>query len=373
MKTDKSRTSITRLVAIALSLMSAFTLTACAPPTYEAPQLPPLPYPKPPDEARFFYERTIRSSADIVVDSEENQFMRYMTGMQRTGVGLTKPFGIAAYGSRVWVSDPGGRRVMMFDAGKRNYKIIGQTQPGMLRRPYDLDTDDAGNLYVIDGTLKTVLIYDSEGNYIKSVGNSADFELASSLAVSNDGSRLYVVDTGGVTSTKHEVMVYDVASGEMLYRFGRRGSGDGALNLPKDIDISPDNRLYVVDSGNFRVNIYEADGTFVDSFGSIGLKWGTFSRPKGIAIDLEGRVYVSDAAFGNFQIFTPDGQLLLFVGERHSRGARGEFFLPSGIDVDDDGRVYMVDQYHKKVEVFRPAALTEAQGSFVMGQASAPQ
>ncbi|HEY5718411.1 MAG TPA: 6-bladed beta-propeller, partial [Motiliproteus sp.] len=269
--------------ATSCGLIASVLLTACAPPTYVPPVLPPLVYPKPPDEARFYHERTIRSSADIVIDSEENRMMRFMTGVQRTGVGLGKPFGIAVHKNLMWVTDPGSRKVLVFDSKNRRYRTVGTTQPGLLRKPYDIETDSMGNAYVMDGTLKTVMVYNADGQFVKAIGSGADFNLPSYLAVNADGSKVFVVDTGGVTSQKHEVIVFDATTGKELYRFGKRGSGPGEVNLPKDITISPDNRIYLVDSGNFRVNVYEEDGTFIKSFGSIGLRLGTFSRPKGIA------------------------------------------------------------------------------------------
>jgi DNA-binding beta-propeller fold protein YncE len=120
------------------------------------------------------------------------------------------------------------------------------------------------------------------------------------------------------------------------------------------VAVGKDGRLYVVDGGNFRVQIFDAKGGYLQSFGSVGKQMGNFARPKEIAADAEGNVYVVDSAFGNFQVFNPDGELLLFAGERSERDAPGRYMLPSGIAVDEDGRVYVVDQWFRKVDVFRP-------------------
>ncbi|HWJ93313.1 MAG TPA: 6-bladed beta-propeller, partial [Telluria sp.] len=182
------------------------------------------------------------------------------------------------------------------------------------------------------------------------------------LAVEPDGSRVYVVDSGGVNSESHRVRAFDAASGEHLNDIGKRGSGPGELNLPRDVTRSPDGNLYVVDGGNFRVQVFKPDGTFVRVFGGIGRQGGQFSRPKEIAADKDGNVYVIDAAFGNFQIFNGEGSLLLAIGSRAEKDGVAKYMLPSGIGVDGDGRVYMVDQYFRKVDVFRPAALGAKEG-----------
>ena len=127
--------------------------------------------------------------------------------------------------------------------------------------------------------------------------------------------------------------------------------------FPLQAAVAPDGTLYVVDSGNFRVESFDPDGNFLSSFGSVGRFPGQFARPKGIAVDPAGNVYVVDTAFGNLQIFDRNGQLLMFLGERGEAGYPGKFMLPAGVDVDADGRVYMVDQFFRKVDVFRPANL----------------
>ncbi len=126
--------------------------------------------------------------------------------------------------------------------------------------------------------------------------------------------------------------------------------------------VGKDGRIYVVDGGNFRIQIFAKDGTFLKAFGALGKQFGQFAPPKEIATDREGNVYVVDAAFGNFQVFSPEGELMMFVGERSERDGPAKYMLPSGIYVDEDGRIFMVDQWFRKVEVFRPIALPASHG-----------
>ena len=118
----------------------------------------------------------------------------------------------------------------------------------------------------------------------------------------------------------------------------------------------------MVDGGNFRVQVFNRDGDFVQQIGKLGRQYGSFARPKGIALDPQGNIYVSDAAHGNYQIFDPDGELLLFVGTRSEKFERASYMLPAGIDIDEDGRVYIIDQYFRKLDIYRPAGLKEEEG-----------
>lgn len=349
------------------ALFCLFGVSACSfGPPKEDTEVQLIPFPEPPNPARFYYESTITSSADVTAETEDQAMQRWLTGVSRTGIGMAKPHSVAVYKGKVYVSDTAARYVRVFDKPAGKYYTIGEEAPGELVKPVGIEVDSAGNVYVMDLTLGKVLIYDPEGKFLRTIGNKEDLDMASSLAIEPDGSKIYIVDTGGVRSQNHHILVYDGLTGEKERIIGRRGQGELEFNLPKDAEFNPvNNLLYIVDSANFRVQaINPRDGSYSHSFGSIGRMPGQFARPKGIGIDPEGRVYVSDAAFGNFQIFTPDGQLLLAVGSRGSRLEPAKFMLPAGIEVDEDGRVYMVDQYFQKIDVFRPVELAEDKGYF---------
>jgi DNA-binding beta-propeller fold protein YncE len=191
------------------------------------------------------------------------------------------------------------------------------------------------------------------------------FDRPAGLTVDPGGSRVFVVDTGGVSSDRHQVSVLDTTTGELLHTISKRGDKEGELNLPRDATIAENGNLLIVDGGNFRVQEFSQDGEYLSSFGEIGRRGGQFSRPKGIGADKEGNIYVADTAFGNFQIFNAQGRLLLAVGIRNSGPGPANFMLPAGLAIDEDGRVYMVDQYFRKVDVFRPASLAEDEGFLV--------
>ena len=328
-----------------------------------------LVFPEPPDQPRYYYERTLRSSSDVKPqeDADSASFRELVTGETSTvsGVGFGKPFGIIARSGRVYVGDTVHRSVMMFDPARGVHKEIGQSDPGSLTKPMGMDIDKAGNIYVMGATKKKVMIFDNDGKYLRSVGEAEDFDRPSSVAVTPDGSRIFTVDTGSSRGKPefHRIRVYEGASGDFLYSIGERGNTDGKFNLVRDATIGPDNRLYVLDSGNFRVQVFDQQGKFIKKFGDVGRRTGQFARPKGIAVDKNGKIYVSDSSHANFQIFNPDGELLMFIGTHGRSEENARYLLPSMIDVDEDGRIYMVDQGHRKVDVFRPAKIEANEGS----------
>jgi DNA-binding beta-propeller fold protein YncE len=345
---------------VAVGIACAVTLVACAPiqeSQNATAQRAQLVFPAPPDPARFVFERTIYGSADVTPRKVDGAFTRMLSGDMEQSEGLSKPYAVAVHRGRIFVSDSANRFVKVFDVPEGRFFKIGEDEQGPLIKPLGLDVDAAGNLYVADATQRAVVVYNRDGKFLRKIGNPKMFERLSSVTVDPSGQRLFVVDIGGVSSDQHKVRVFDGVSGNHLFDIGKRGVGPGEFNLPRDVAIGKNGQLYVVDGGNFRVQIFDRAGKYLQSFGSVGKQLGNFARPKEIASDRDGNVYVVDAAFGNFQIFSPDGDLLMYIGERSDRDGPARYTLPSGVYVDEDGRIYMVDQWFKKIDIFRPYAL----------------
>ncbi len=361
------------MIRFPLVFAAAAALVACAQLPAESPRETsgPLVFPAPPDAARFVYERSIYSSADVVPDEPGASFRRMVTGENRAGEALVKPYAVAVRRGRIFLSDSVERFVKVFDVPGGRYTKIGVDDPGHLQKPLGIDVDRDGNLYAADATAKAVLVYAPDGRYLRTVGGPKQFDRLASVTVDPRGDRLYAVDIGGVDSELHRVRVFDARSGEHLFDIGKRGAGPGEFNLPRDVAVGKEGRLYVVDGGNFRVQVFDRQGQFLKTFGSIGRQFGQFARPKEIATDAAGNVYVVDTAFGNFQVFDAEGELLMFIGIRSDKDGPARYMLPSGISVDEDGRVYMVDQWFRRVDVFRPVGLKPDEG--YLGRRGAPK
>jgi DNA-binding beta-propeller fold protein YncE len=306
----------------------------------------------------------IVNSLDVTGISDQDKLKASLTGGAVAGEGMGKPYAIAVHQGRIFVSDTADRSVVVFDVPEKKFFRIKDTQTGRLAKPLGIDVDAKGNLYVADGTAREVFVFDRDGKPLRKMGGAKMFDRLSSVTVDPEGTRVYAVDIGGVQSENHRVRVFDAQTGEHLTDIGKRGNGPGEFNLPRDLAIGRDGRLYVVDGGNFRVQFFDREGKYIGAFGKVGKQLGDFARPKEIATDPEGNVYVADTAFGNFQIFSADGDLLMFIGERSEANAPAKYMLPAGIFVDEDRRVYMVDQWFRKIDVFRPHALPKGAGFF---------
>ena len=341
---------VVSLLATGYSLLFVSGCTTTPPQSYN-----PAPvYPAPPDEPRFIYESTLQTSEDVEQLSGFERFKVMVTGNSPTVRGLVKPYGVAVYQGRVYVTDTAQHAVLLFDVPAHRFRQFGEDEPGKLLKPIGITVSKQGEVYVADVSARRVFVFTLEGVYLRTLGSDELLRRPVGVAISPDGTRLYVVDVGGLDNNNHHVQVFDPHSGALLQTIGTRGEAKGQFNLPLQAATAPDGTLYVVDGGNFRVEAFDPNGKFLLSFGEPGRFPGQFARPKGIATDADGNIYVVDTAFGNVQIFNPKGQVLMFIGNRDRAGKPGKFFLPAGVAVGEDGRVYMVDQYFRKVEVFKP-------------------
>ena len=336
----------------------AVVLAGCAGQPLKTP--PPV-YPPPPAEPRYIYDTSLRSEQDVSAPTWGDRVLAFIGGGEPSARGFSKPYGIAVKQHRIYVTDTQQRAVLLFDLTAHRLQLLGADGPGSLQKPLGIAISSQNEIYVVDGSAKQVKVFDWDGRFVRALGDKQTLQRPSGIALDPQGKRCYVVDTGGVDSDRHHVVVLDSQQGTVISTIGHRGAGDGEFNLPLQAATDAQGRLYVVDGGNFRVQVFDAQGKFVRAFGGIGHFGGQFSRPKGIALDNADRAYVIDTAFGNFQIFDNTGQLLLHVGDRGTGGGPGQFMLPSSIAVDEDGRVYVVDQFFRKVDIFRPVALTPLQ------------
>jgi DNA-binding beta-propeller fold protein YncE len=152
------------------------------------------------------------------------------------------------------------------------------------------------------------------------------------LSVAPDGT-LYCADNGTHTITRWS------PEGELLMTLGTPGNGAAKwsgdpFNLPTDAAVSPrTGNLYVTDGyGNSRVHVFSPEGKHLLSWGSPGIDAGQFIRPHNIAIDEAERIYVADRHNHRVQVFDAEGGFLEMWNN---------IYLPCALGLGPDGNVYI--------------------------------
>ena len=141
--------------------------------------------------------------------------------------------------------------------------------------------------------------------------------------------------------------------------WGSTGAGEGQFVNPRAMALSPQGQLYVADSGNHRIQIFDQNGTFLKSWavpagnapGQVGDEmWG-------IAVSADGKVYISDTWNHRVEIFDEDGNFISEFGsfadtQGDAAAFPGTFWGPRDIVLDADGNLYVTDTGNKRIEKF---------------------
>lgn len=131
--------------------------------------------------------------------------------------------------------------------------------------------------------------------------------------------------------------------------FGGESSG-APLNAPLDMACDSKGNMYIADTANHRVTVFNSDGTFSFKFGKMGDKRGQFKSPCGIFIDSKDNIWVADTLNNRVQQFTSRGRHILTVESPKESPVKN----PKDVAVDSKGRIYVVDSYNHCVKRFDP-------------------
>lgn len=187
------------------------------------------------------------------------------------------------------------------------------------------------------------------------------------LAVDAAG-RVYVPDTGN-----HRIQIFN-ADGTFYRSFGQHGTGSYQLDCPAGVAISPANGdIFVVDKCNQRIQVYTSAWVYRMTLGTLdttGTDNRHFSWPQGVAVDASGAVFVADT--DNFRVqkctlSANDYACTTFAGETGVPGDDfGHLDPPTAVAVGSDGRVIVVDMWNSRIQVFDAggAYLTTIGGSY---------
>jgi len=271
---------------------------------------------------------------------------------------LVGPSGIAVDSKGlVYVADQRVGAVFIFNTETHDAQLIRNGYEAHFGWINGLATDDDDRLFVSDGKMHRVLIFSPKHE----VENQITEGLVDPVGIAIDTTNrfLYVVDT-----QQDQVIVYDADSLKLLRRIGTGGknhflTSPGDFGAPQGVAVDKEGNVYVADTMNNRVEIFDADGNFMSQFGKNGDGPGYFARPKGIAVDGDGHVWVADEMNDRLQVFNREGQLLTYIGQGHGE-LPGQFKSLAGVAIDKQNRVFTTEQEPGRLQMFRYVTDTEA-------------
>ena len=263
---------------------------------------------------------------------------------------LWTPYGIAVDSKgNLYIADGKVGAVFMFNTETKELTMLKNGVHAHFGDIIGLALDDSDRLFVSDTKLHRILVFDKDHKVEGTIGDG--LLDPAGMVVDNENRFLYVADAG-----LDQVLVYDADKLTLIRKMGTTGkkhslTEPGQFAAPENVALDADANLYVTDMYNNRVEIFDADGNFIRAWGKSGDRPGYFSRPKGIAIDADGHVWVADGVMDMLQCYTAEGQFLMWMG---GHGLfPGQFRALAGLYIDKNNRIFTSEQYPGRVQMFR--------------------
>jgi DNA-binding beta-propeller fold protein YncE len=224
---------------------------------------------------------------------------------------------------------------------------------------------------------RRLIKYDSEGNQLWVIGEPGLWGDDNS----HFGSYWGGIEGNPAIDKDHKVYVADTANnriqifngdGTFHSTFGSYGQENDQFDFPTHIFIDPDNgNIYITDTYNHRIQVYSSDLIYKGTIGvtaESGNDNSHFACPQGVVVDQYGYIYVGD--FDNTRIQKcvlngGDYTCETFIGETGAYDWNFGHVAPQGLAIDNAGRIYVSDNWAARIQVFdsNGAFLTSIEGN----------
>ena len=251
----------------------------------------------------------------------------------------------------VYVFNRGEHPVIVFD---REGNFLRSWGEGLVGRAHGITIGPDGEVWLTDDGNHTIRKFTPEGKLLLTIGDpdkpaplqsGKPFNRPTHVALSPLTGDLFISDGYG-NSRVHK---YD-PKGRHLFSWGEPGTDPGCFNLPHNIATDAEGLVYVADRENHRVQVFDAEGRYLAQINNV-------HRPCGLLIDRRegGTIYVgelgSDLAVnqsvpnlgGRVSILSLKGDLLGRVGDRFRGEKPGQFVAPHGVVTDSRGDLYVAE------------------------------
>lgn len=165
----------------------------------------------------------------------------------------------------------------------------------------DIAVSSDGRVFVLDGTFNRVKTYGADGTFIKEFGYGT-LNQPMALAIDEVNGRLIVTD-----QKSYKVRIYSLSNYSLLYSFGTvQTNGNvvgGQFNFLQGVAVDRNGKIYVVDSGPDRIQVFDSSYTFLGTIGFHGSGPGSLDMPVDVAVDRYGRIYAASLSDGRISVF----------------------------------------------------------------------
>ncbi|MCD6163218.1 MAG: NHL repeat-containing protein [candidate division Zixibacteria bacterium] len=245
--------------------------------------------------------------------------------------------------NEIFIADYGNDRIVKLDLAYNFIAEIGGfgIAEYSLNGPVSLALDNVSNLYVVDSGNRRLVRFDRRLNFISEESgytkdNKIDFINPVSVNVAARGEILFGDEGIGACFKLDQFLYY-------IYEFGSRSSSQ-PIYYPADIDFDKNENIYVADSENGKILVYDDFGMHIRTIGGDILQ-----KPTGVAVSPRIGIWVTDVESGMLYCFDYKGNEIF---RWNGRGYL-QLIKPTGLFIDDD-TIYIVDSAASRIIIVKP-------------------
>lgn len=275
------------------------------------------------------------------------QFLYRFPDEQVEGMELSNPQGLAANNEgSLFVVDTGNNRIVKFHQSGKVVTAVGGFgwESEQFDRPLDVTAKTGLDVFIADYNNERIERYDKNLNFISSFtsrpGLSDDLRFAfpTGIDISKHG-ELFISD-----NENNRILKVD-AFGEPVLSFGDFHWGEGRLQAPVKIEVSLNDRIYVSDHKADQIVVFDYYGNFLTRFGS-----GILHNPNGLARARTGHLFVADSGNKRIVVFDKNHRQIFAWGTEG--GKLGAFDAPVDVDIIGE-KIFVLDAGAALVQVFQ--------------------
>jgi hypothetical protein len=234
-----------------------------------------------------------------------SQSGRYLTAL----AGLDSPISVVVdHDGRIYIGSKEKGSVQVFAADFTPLFKLGSGD-GEFSWPNDICIDASGRIYVVDRGNDIVRLYDSSGQLTGSLGspgnNNGQFYRPVAITIDQTAGEIIVLDRQLVPGTAKQgarIQFFTMA-GVYLRGFTKNGDQEGGLVMPQGITVDHTSRIYVTDSYQNAVLVYDNTNVFLGAVYDLD---NPLRAPLGITISGTNRLYVASRMANSIEVYGID-------------------------------------------------------------------
>lgn len=307
-------------------------------------------------------EALLKSPTDVAVDNRGNVYAvdgdsRQIKIYRQNGAyvgkisGPARPYALAMVDDGVFVTDLDNYNITKYSLTGEKIFSFGTLGDGRVqfREIWGVSADSFGKVYVVDREKKTVQVIATD----KAAGSDLPLDVAPPTSVRWSRNLPFTLGKIAFDRTNSRLYGIDGESGTIMVI--RSGQVEKAIRLadriPVAVDLDGQGFPWVFDREESQLLKLDDEGKIILKVGASGSREGYFSKPSDIHVGRDGLIYVADTNNDRVQLFNGDG---VFVNV-FNRGMGGESLeSPISLDQDSKGNLYLLLGSRNVVVVIAP-------------------